>query len=135
MRQLAEPYGSALTRVYRYVLPLAKGRPLGSEEFTDHDIAHSTRLVERMGRLLPSDVQLNQPELYVLLLGALLHDLGMWIPRDEAHHLLTTEDHDFFSFCRRYHANQFETVREALASESATLARRDRSSAARGGLR
>src|SRR5262245_25532835 len=84
VRQLNEDYRASLTRVYRFVLPIAKARPLGSEEFTDHDIAHSTRLAERMGKIIPLEVQLNQPELYVVLLAALLHDIGMWMPRQEA---------------------------------------------------
>ena len=68
--KLEQPYSAALTRVYSQVRPLLGTRPFGAEEYTDHDIQHSTRVVQRIAQILPEDVQLNQPELYILLLSA-----------------------------------------------------------------
>src|SRR3982074_906182 len=79
VKRLKQPYKSRLETVYNFVKPLAGIRPLGNEEFTDHDLAHSARIVERIGKLLPKSARLNQPELYILLLSALLHDFGMWV--------------------------------------------------------
>ena len=53
VKHLAGPYANALERVYNHVEPLLRTRPLGAEEFTDHDLEHSARLVQRIGQILP----------------------------------------------------------------------------------
>src|SRR2546426_910638 len=102
VKLLSEPYKGTLGRVYNYLRPLLSTRPLGSEEFTDHDLKHSARVVQRIGQLLPKHgAELRQSELYVLLLAALLHDSGMWTPREEAQQLLS--DADFRQYCREHY--------------------------------
>jgi Histidine kinase-, DNA gyrase B-, and HSP90-like ATPase len=115
VKQLKEPYKDRLKTVYNFIKPLAGIRPLGNEEFTDHDLAHSARIVERIGKLLPKSSKLNQPELYILLLAALLHDLGMWVARSEASQWLN--DEDFLAHCRRYQPQEFQLVERMLNSE------------------
>lgn len=114
VKGLSEKYREALKRVYNYVFPLLKTRPVGGEEFTDHDIDHSIRIVERIGKILPPDACLNSTELYVLLLCALLHDLGMWTTKSDALSMLDCAE--FVTFCKRGHAEKLNQVKHALAS-------------------
>src|SRR5262249_28154992 len=100
VRRLKSPYSHRIQTVYNFIKPLAAIRPLGNEEFTDHDLAHSTRVVERIGKLLPKSAKLNQPELYILLLAALLHDFGMWVARSEVAKLW--DDEEFLDYCQRH---------------------------------
>jgi hypothetical protein len=116
--KLTTEYKASLKRVYNFLLPLIKTRPLGSEEFTDHDLSHSTRIIERIEKILPEGAELNQPELYILLLSALLHDVGMWIPRRRAFELL--EDEEFLAFCQRYHPRELPEVQSCLKSAART---------------
>ena len=113
---LSDPYASALQRVYNHVEPLLRTRPLGAEEFTDHDLEHSARLVQRIGQILPGKgSELNQPELYILLLAALLHDSGMWTPREEAHDLL--KDPEFRNYCDTHVEGELSEIENAICSE------------------
>lgn len=112
---LDAPYAGALQRVYNHVAPLLGTRPLGAEEYTDHDINHSTRVVQRIGRILPKKgAELNQPELYILLLSVLLHDAGMWTTREEANALRS--DPEFQKYCRRHWEGKLDEVERELAS-------------------
>ena len=116
VKRLEPKYRSRIETVYNFIKPLAGIRPLGNEEFTDHDLAHSARIVERIGKLLPKGAKLNQPELYVLLLAALLHDFGMWVARSDAAKWL--EDENFLQYCRRQHAQELNLVQRMLKSET-----------------
>jgi hypothetical protein len=116
VKKLKDPYKARLQTVYNFIKPLAAIRPLGNEEFTDHDLAHSARIVARIGKLLPAGAKLNQPELYILLLAALLHDFGMWVARSEARRWL--EDEEFLAYCRQHQRQEFDLVQRMLPSES-----------------
>ena len=112
--KLKEPYKGALKRVYQFVRPLMMS-PLGGEEFTDHDIDHTARVTERIGRILPKNARLNQSELYVLLLASLLHDWGMWTSKTEAHALL--DDAEFVRYFEKHDTERFQATRDALGSD------------------
>ncbi|HLL60471.1 MAG TPA: hypothetical protein VK338_02040, partial [Candidatus Nitrosocosmicus sp.] len=45
--------------------------------YTLHDINHSVRIMDYMGKLVPDLDQLNAFELVLLAYSALLHDIGM----------------------------------------------------------
>lgn len=69
------------------------------KHFTNHDIQHSDRIIERLNILAKSIfTQLNEDECYILFAAAYLHDIGMQskkysdlkIIRDE-HHLLSSD--------------------------------------------
>ncbi len=53
--------------------------------YTSHAVDHSVTIIDRMGRCLPSDTlaALTSTEIYILIAGALLHDLGMVVPERE----------------------------------------------------
>ena len=115
VKLLDQSYAEALKRVYSYVEPLLGSRPLGAEEFTDHNLKHSTRIVQRIGQTLPQKgKELNQPELYILLLSALLHDAGMWTTREEASELRS--DQEFKKYCSRHFKGKFDEVERELSS-------------------
>lgn len=105
-----------LTTVADYVKPLlAVTRPIGSEEFTDHDFAHSTRIAHRIAQILPASCALNGTELYLLLLAVLLHDSGMWGPKEEV--LKLPDDPPFREWAERSHSLSWKQVQEDLAFE------------------
>lgn len=115
VKLLDQPYAEALRRVYSYVAPLIGSRPLGAEEFTDHDLHHSSRIVQRIWQILPrKGAELNQPELYILLLSALLHDAGMWTTREEANELRA--DQEFKKYCSRHFEGKLDDVERELSS-------------------
>lgn len=114
VRALQAPYDESLRRVYSYVEPLLGKRPIGAEEYTDHDLKHSARVVQRIGQLLPPDARLNQSELYILLLAALLHDAGMWVRKEEALQLI--RDDDFKEFSGGQQGDELTTVETLLSN-------------------
>src|SRR3984893_8625953 len=118
VNRLKQPYKARLETVYNFIKPLAGIRPLGNEEFTDHDLAHSARIVERIGKLLPKSAKPNQLELYILLLAALLHDIGMWVARSEAAKWLEDEDEEFLAWCLQFQFKELWLVRQMLKSET-----------------
>lgn len=63
-------------------------------EYTLHDISHSERVLRYMSELMPEEVQnnLNYQELYILILSAYLHDVGMALERDEERKLYQNDD-------------------------------------------
>ena len=50
---LRQAYQEALNRLYNYIEPLMRGRPPGNEEFSDHDVQHSARVLANIERILP----------------------------------------------------------------------------------
>ncbi len=47
-------------------------------EYTDHSVQHSETVLDRASLILKADIsQLNESEIYVLVLGCYLHDVGM----------------------------------------------------------
>lgn len=82
-----EPAGTAVLtlvdEVAHYAYHRAKVVLRHMPEFTLHDADHLFRIIHLMGRLIPSDIVplLSVPELMLLILSALLHDIGM-APRE-----------------------------------------------------
>src|SRR2546426_5008373 len=82
--------------------------------FTDHSLAHSDRIVAILGGLLRNNIErrdkntLSEQELVFLVLSALLHDIGMQLPK----------------------AHGIETPVEMLSSEELVQIRRDHGLAA-----
>jgi hypothetical protein len=110
-----QDYSSSLHLVFKFLEPLmGRTRPLGGEEFTDHDIVHSARIVYRVGQVLLNRKLLNQAELYLFLLAALLHDAGMWVPREEANMML--EDLAFLRWAETAAPRQLASVQAALTT-------------------
>jgi|GEM_PF-7068370 len=114
LQQKSPSFHARLTTVADYVKPLlGHTRPIGSEEFTDHDFAHSTRIAHRIAQILPSTCTLNGSELYLLLLAVLLHDSGMWGPKEEV--LKLPDDASFREWAERSHSLSWKQVQEDLA--------------------
>jgi len=114
LQQKNQSLHAKLTTVVDYVEPLLRfTRPIGSEEFTDHDFAHSTRIAHRIAQFLPSSCVLNGTELYLLLLAVLLHDSGMWGPKEEV--LQLPDDASFREWAERSHSLSWKQVQEDLA--------------------
>lgn len=50
-------------------------------DFTDHTVLHTLDILDLCGRLIGGQLErLSQEDLYVLLMGALFHDVGMGVP-------------------------------------------------------
>jgi len=80
-------------------------------DFTDHTILHSMQVLDFCNQLIAENIeQLNEDELYVLIMSAYLHDCGMGISSDDYHSLynqVTSEEYRN----THIHDNIGETIR------------------------
>lgn len=97
VKSLSQKYGATVLVVAQRVEPLLRTRAVGLEEFTDHDLGHSIRIVQRATAIVPEGHPLQPTEMQVFLLAALLHDIGMWTSKAEA--LSTLDDQAFRAQC------------------------------------
>ena len=76
--------------VVRETAPLLERIPENMPEFTLHNANHSAKVVELMGKIIPSDTLelLNSIELSILIYAAYLHDVGMTASRDERNEII-----------------------------------------------
>ncbi|MDW5549676.1 ATP-binding protein [Methanosarcina sp.] len=76
--------------VVREIAPLLERIPENMPEFTLHNANHSAKVVEIMGKIIPSDTldHLNIIELSILIYAAYLHDIGMTASRDEREEII-----------------------------------------------
>ena len=78
-------------------------------EFTDHAETHSVALIDYCNNLMGEDIinQMNEDELYILLMGCYLHDVGMGI-----------SENDYHEFCQEIDfGDYFETHEDAAVSD------------------
>lgn len=70
--------------------PLLAQIPVTFRQYTVHDIAHAVNLIDLMGRFIPKKTQkaMSHVEVAVLMLSALLHDLGMYVTPEEKDEVL-----------------------------------------------
>lgn len=80
-----------ITEVAKHLAPILSWRPLGLEEFTDHDLEHSYRIIRAIGAVLPENIDLNKNELTILIYSAIFHDLGMWTKKREVENSLSND--------------------------------------------
>lgn len=92
--------------------PLLIWRPIGLEEYTDHDLNHCFRVAQAIGSILPDDFILNYNELNILIYAILFHDLGMWTKKCEVESALS--DSEFVSFFKN--DSSHEKIQEAIDS-------------------
>jgi HSP90 family molecular chaperone len=85
---------ATVTKVVEQVKPILDRIPVLFEEYTLHDISHSKNVLDNMGKFIPADVKenLNASELYLLILSACLHDVGMAVSKDEEEAIRKSED-------------------------------------------
>lgn len=76
--------------VVHEIAPLLGRIPENMPEFTLHNANHSAKVVELMGKIIPSDTldHLNIIELSILIYAAYLHDVGMTASRDERNEII-----------------------------------------------
>jgi len=80
-------------------------------DFTDHTILHSIQVLDFCNRLIAENIDyLNADELYVLIMGAYLHDCGMGISIEDYQKLSETVVSDEYRLSHT-HDNIRETVR------------------------
>lgn len=88
---LPDGHQQLIAQVRTVALPVLSTNLL--PHFTDHSIAHSDRIINLLGLLLEENLQQKEPirvsddECLIVVLGALLHDVGMQLPK--AHGLST----------------------------------------------
>jgi molecular chaperone HtpG len=93
-----EGYGPTLSTTAINVAKQAKdilGRiQVFFEEYTLHDISHSEDVIKNMWEFIPDKVKenLNAMEIYLLILSAYLHDVGMAVSKDEEDEILESEE-------------------------------------------
>jgi hypothetical protein len=88
--------------VVKQVEPILGGIPVIFEEYTLHDISHSENVIKNMWEFIPAEVKenLNAMEIYLLILSAYLHDVGMAVSNDEKDEILKSEE--FLKFRDKY---------------------------------
>ncbi len=76
--------------VVREIAPLLERIPENMPEFTLHNANHSAKVVELMGKIIPSDTldHLNIIEISILIYSAYLHDIGMTASRDQREEII-----------------------------------------------
>jgi molecular chaperone HtpG len=79
--------------VVREIVPLLERIPENMPEFTLHNANHSAKVVELMGKIIPSDTleHLNIIELSTLIFAAYLHDVGMTASQDEREEIIKND--------------------------------------------
>jgi hypothetical protein len=78
--------------------PLLERIPVTFRQYTEHNIGHSRNLISLMGKFIPTKTQkiLNALEIAVLLLAAILHDLGMFVTDAERTEFLGSDEFERF---------------------------------------
>ncbi len=73
--------------------PLLSRIPVVFKQYTEHDLGHSRNLIDLMGRFIPPDTlrNLNALELSLLVIAALLHDIGMFVTDAEKSDVLLSD--------------------------------------------
>lgn len=92
--------------------PLLYWRPIGLEEYTDHDLNHCFRIVQSLGQIIPSDFSLTKHELCILLYSVLFHDLGMWTKKSESERAM--QDENFLAYFKK--VNGYDRISTLLFS-------------------
>ena len=92
--------------------PLLVWRPIGLEEYTDHDLNHCYRVAQAIGSILPDDFILNYNELNILIYSIVFHDLGMWTKKCEIESALS--DDEFMRFFSNNSSH--ERIQQAIDS-------------------
>ena len=93
-----EGYGRTLSataiNVAKQIEPILGRIPVIFEEYTLHDISHSENVIKNMWEFIPDKVKenLNAMEIYLLILSACLHDVGMAVSKDEEDEILESEE-------------------------------------------
>ena len=84
--------------VAKQVEPILGRIPVIFEEYTLHDISHSENVIKNMWKFIPAEVKenLNAVEIYLLILSAYLHDVGMAVSKDEEDEILESEEFQKF---------------------------------------
>ena len=79
LRKKDENLHSNLERIRKAAAPLLSKITETFPEYTDHTIAHSDRIIVSYETVVPDSLkkQLNKYEIYFLVAGAYLHDIGM----------------------------------------------------------
>jgi len=96
-REEEEGYEATLSATVKNVAeqvgPILGRIPVIFEEYTLHDISHSENVIKNMWNLIPAEVKekLNALEMYLLILSAYLHDIGMAVSKDEEDEILKSE--------------------------------------------
>lgn len=85
---------AAVLQAADIVGPLLERVPVTFRQYTEHNLGHSANLVRLMGRFIPEKTQkqLNALEIAVLVLSAMLHDLGMFVTDAERTEALESEE-------------------------------------------
>lgn len=78
--------------------PLLGRIPQTFAQYTEHDIGHSANIIYLAGKFIPAETleRLNGLELAMLLLAALLHDVGMYVEDKEKDEAI--ESREFLAF-------------------------------------
>jgi hypothetical protein len=113
VKEKEEDYETTLSATVKNVAkqagPILGRIPVIFEEYTLHDISHSENVIKNMWKFIPEEVKakLNALEIYILVLSAYLHDVGMAVSKDEEDEILKSEE--FLKF-RDKHEREIDLI-------------------------
>ncbi|MFD1992851.1 ATP-binding protein [Paenibacillus nicotianae] len=112
-------YYYIILNVYEDVKPLLNQRIAKVfPNYTQHDTEHSFRIMNNMFKLIPDIDNLNELEISVLILAALLHDIGMAATEEEIHKIKNDEliynEIKYTSLLIKFNGDEIEALQEYI---------------------
>ncbi|WP_167492613.1 HD domain-containing protein [Lysinibacillus tabacifolii] len=87
-------------------------------KYTQHDTKHSKRIIEHMEKIVPNIDELNDLEIAILLLSALLHDVGMAASDEEIENIklgtLKYNNIKYKALLNKFNGNETEAIQEYI---------------------
>lgn len=84
--------------------------------YTQHDIEHSIRIIKHMEKIIPDVELLNDLEITLLILSALLHDIGMAATDEEKNEIIEEKksynDVKYSALLNKFNGNEMEAIQE-----------------------
>ncbi|PZX07413.1 histidine kinase/DNA gyrase B/HSP90-like ATPase [Psychrobacillus insolitus] len=110
---------STVLNIYEEVESLLNSRiPQVFPTYTQHDVAHSTRIIKHIEKILLDIDELNDLEITLIILSSLLHDIGMAANEDEIKKIeegnLVYNNLDYNSFLEMFNGNKIEATQDYL---------------------
>lgn len=122
-------YLDPINRVFKIVEPLLNFRiPEVFIDYTKHDIDHSLRISQIMAKLIVKPDNYSELELTIMLMSALLHDIGMAISEKDINLVMQDEipasKIKYKPLLERYKGDKARTIQDYVRRIHASLSKR-----------
>lgn len=122
-------YLDSINKVFKIVRPLLNNRiPEIFIDYTKHDIDHSLRISQIMAKLIVKPDNYSELELTIMLMSALLHDIGMAISEKDINLVMKDEIPEsrikYKPLLKRYKGDKIRTIQDYVRRIHASLSKR-----------